>query len=54
METLKQINKKDKVIILIGKKINGSNNLHKPIRSIVVVDAQVEEVKKKIEEVLNG
>ena len=52
MKTLKQLEDK-KVLILIGKKKRGTSNLQKPIRSIIVVDATVEEVKKKIEEMIN-
>ena len=54
METINQINKKNQVIILVGKKVKGSNNLHKPIKSIVVIDAKVEEVHKKIEEMIEN
>ena len=54
METLKQINNKEQVLILIGKKIKGSSNLHKPIKSIVLVDAEVLDVHKKIEEFLEN
>ena len=54
METIEQINNKDQVIILVGKKQKGSSNLHKPIRSIVVVDAQVEQVHSKIKEMIEN
>jgi len=54
METLKQINNKEQVLILIGKKIKGSSNLHKPIKSIILIDAEVLDVHKKIEEFLEN
>lgn len=51
MELLEDI---DKVIILIGKKEKGTSNLHKPIRSIVLSGTNVEEVKKKILEMVKN
>ena len=54
METLNQINNKKQIIILIGKKVRGSSNLHKPIKSIVVVDAEVNEVYEKIKEMIEN
>lgn len=54
METLNQINNKKQVLILIGRKEKGSSNLQKPIRSIIVFDAEVEDVKKKIEDMIEN